>query len=53
MSERDPQAATQREVEEDAEATEDDPVTSREGMEQDLMAGGESDAGEELGDEMP
>ncbi|HVE47144.1 MAG TPA: hypothetical protein VNA57_10420 [Acidimicrobiales bacterium] len=53
MSERDPEAETEREVREEAAAAEDDPVTRREGMEQDLMAEGESEAGEELGDESP
>lgn len=53
MSECDPEATTGREVQEDAAATDDDPVTRREEMEHDLMAEGASEAGEELGDEMP
>lgn len=53
MSERDPETETQKEVREDAAAGEEDPVTSREAKEQDLMAEGESEAGEELGDQMP
>lgn len=53
MSERDPEATTQQEVHEQAAGSEEDPVTSREGMEQDLMSEDESDAGEELGDQMP
>lgn len=48
----DAEAMTQREVREEA-ATEDDPVTGREAMEQELMAEGESESGEEVGDEMP
>lgn len=53
MSDRDPEAATRQEVQEDAEAAGEDPVTSREAMEQDLMAEGDSEAGEDVGDEMP
>lgn len=53
MSERDPEAATRREVQEDADAAEEDPVTRREALEQDLMASGDSEAGEEVGDDMP
>lgn len=52
MDEHDPETATQREVQEDAAAIDDDPVTRREALEQDLMAGGESEAGEDVGDEM-
>ncbi|HUR18223.1 MAG TPA: hypothetical protein VMZ51_04715 [Acidimicrobiales bacterium] len=52
MTEHDPEAATRQEVQEEAEAAGDDPVTSREAMEQELMAEGESEAGEEVGDEM-
>lgn len=53
MTENDPEAATRQEVQEQADATEEDPVTSREGLEQDLMAEGRSEAGEQLGDEAP
>ncbi|HUP70212.1 MAG TPA: hypothetical protein VM142_10410 [Acidimicrobiales bacterium] len=53
MTDSDPEAATQQEVQEEADATEEDPVTSREALEQDLMAEGKSKAGEELGDEAP
>lgn len=52
MSESDPEAVTRQEVQEEADAAGDDPVTRREGMEQELMAEGDSDAGEEVGDEM-
>lgn len=53
MSEHDPENTTQREVAQDAAASDEDPVTKREALEQDLMAEGASDEGEELGDEMP
>lgn len=44
---------TQKELREDAAAGEEDPVTSREAKEQDLMAEGESEGGDEIGDQMP
>lgn len=53
MTESDPEAATRQEVQEEADAAEEDPVTSREALEQRLMAEGMSEAGEELGDEAP
>lgn len=53
MTDSDPEAATRQEVQEEADATEEDPVTSREALEQDLMAEGRSEAGEELGDQAP
>lgn len=53
MNDRDPEAATREEVREEADAAGEDPVTRREGIEQDLMAEGDSEAGEDVGDEMP
>lgn len=53
MNDRDPEAATREEVQEEADAAGEDPVTSREAMEQDLMSEGDSEAGEGVGDEMP
>lgn len=53
MTEDDAEIRTQEEVREDAETEGSDPVTSREGVEQELMAQGESEIGEDLGDEMP
>jgi hypothetical protein len=49
MSERDPRAATEQEIEEQAELAPDDPETAREELELDLMEEGESEAGERLG----
>ena len=45
--------ATQREVEEDAARTGDDPITSREALETDLMDKGASDEGEDIGEPTP
>lgn len=53
MNERDPEATTQREVREEAAAEGDDPVTSREELEVELMDEGESEAGTDIGQEMP
>jgi len=53
MSEPDPETKTQQEVKEEAAVEEDDPVTSREVLEVGLMDEGASDAGEEIGQEMP
>jgi len=53
MSESDAETETQKELKQDAAAGEEDPVTSREGKEQDLMAENASETGEELGDQMP
>lgn len=44
---------TQKELREDAAAGDEDPVTTREAREQDLMAEGQSEAGEQLGEQMP
>ncbi len=53
MNDDDPEATTQQEVREDAAVEEDDPVTSREGLEVGLMKEGDSDAGEEIGQSTP
>ena len=53
MNERDPEEATQEEVREEAAAEEDDPVTSREELEVELMEAGASDAGEDIGQPTP
>jgi len=46
-------ARTQAEVREQAASGEDDPVTSREELEVELMDQGASEAGEEIGQETP
>lgn len=53
MNDPDPGAKTQQEVKEEAAVEEDDPVTSREELEVELMDKGESEEGEEIGQEMP
>lgn len=53
MNERDAEAETQEEVREEAATEEDDPVTSREALEVDLMDKGHSDAGEDIGQSTP
>lgn len=53
MNQPDPEAKTQQEVEEAAASEEDDPVTSREELEVELMDEGASEAGEEIGQETP
>ncbi|MGQ0519928.1 MAG: hypothetical protein ACT4PX_02095 [Actinomycetota bacterium] len=53
MNERDPEEATQEEVREEAATEEDDPVTSREELEVELMDAGASDAGEDIGQPTP
>ena len=53
MADTDPEIETQKELRQDAAGAGDDPVTSREETEQELMAEGQSEAGEDLGDEMP
>lgn len=53
MNESDPEAETQDEVREEAAAEEDDPVTSREALEVDLMDKGASGAGEDIGQSTP
>ncbi|MDP9387399.1 MAG: hypothetical protein M3Q48_05575 [Actinomycetota bacterium] len=53
MDQRDPEAATQQEVREDAAREEDDPVTSREELEVDLMEQSASEAGEDIGQPTP
>ncbi|HEX2064503.1 MAG TPA: hypothetical protein VHE80_08785 [Acidimicrobiales bacterium] len=45
--------ATQREVEEDAARTGEDPITRREALETDLMDKGASDEGEDIGEPTP
>ena len=46
--ERDPEAETQEEIEEQAELAPDDPHTKREELELDLMEEGDSEVGEEI-----
>ena len=53
MNERDPEDETQREVREEAVTEPDDPVTSREELEVELMDEGVSDAGEDIGQPAP
>lgn len=53
MNATDPEAKTQQEVKEDAASEEDDPVTSREELEVELMGEGSSEEGEDIGQEMP
>lgn len=53
MSEREPEEQTQREVREEAAAQPDDPVTSREELEVELMEEGRSPAGEDIGQHTP
>jgi hypothetical protein len=53
MNQPDPEAITQQEVHEEAAAEEDDPVTSREELEVELMDEGASEAGEAIGQETP
>lgn len=53
MSERDPEEQTQHEVREEAAGEPDDPITSREELEVELMDEGASDAGEEIGQHTP
>lgn len=53
MDEREPEEATQQEVREEAAAGEDDPVTSREELEVELMDAGASEAGEDIGQSTP
>ena len=50
MDDTDPERATQDEVRDDAEQEGDDPVTSREALENELMDEGESGAGEGIGE---
>ena len=53
MNERDPEEVTQQEVREEASVEEDDPVTSREELEVELMDEGQSEAGEDIGQPTP
>ena len=53
MNETEPEDATQQEVREEAADEEDDPVTSREALEVELMDAGASDAGEDIGQSTP
>ena len=46
--ERNPEEVSEREVEAEAAAEPDDPITKREEIEQDLMEDGRSEAGEHL-----
>jgi|GEM_PF-2608576 len=51
--ERDPEDETQQEIRDQAAGSEDDPETSREGLETELMDKGASDEGEHLGQPTP
>lgn len=53
MSEHDAEQETQREVKEEAATTGDDPVTSREALETELMDEGASEEGEDIGQPTP
>ena len=53
MNDHDPEGTTQEELKEEAQAEPDDPVTRREELEVGLMDEGVSEAGEEIGEEMP
>lgn len=53
MNEPDAEQETQREVREEAASEADDPVTSREELEVELMDEGVSDAGEDIGQPTP
>lgn len=53
MKDRDQEQATQDEVREEADQEGDDPVTSREALETELMDEDESGAGETIGDPTP
>lgn len=53
MTDQDPEAKTQDELKEEAAAEDDDPTTSREELEVGLMDDGASEAGEDIGQEMP
>lgn len=53
MTERDPEHATQREVQEEAAGEGEDPTTRREALETELLEHGASGAGEEIGDPTP
>ncbi|HET7654212.1 MAG TPA: hypothetical protein VFK42_14335 [Acidimicrobiales bacterium] len=50
---RDPEELTETEIEQQAAATPDDPITRREEFELDLMEHDDSPDGEIVGDEMP
>ena len=49
----DPEERTEAEIERQAAATPDDPITRREELELDLMEHDDSEDGEIVGDEMP
>jgi hypothetical protein len=53
MNERDPEEQTQEEVREEAATEPDDPVTSREELEVELMDENVSEAGEDIGQPTP
>lgn len=53
MEQRDPEATTQQEVREEAATEGDDPITSREELEVELMDEGTSDAGGDIGQPTP
>lgn len=47
---RDPEAKTEAEIEDEAAREPDDPITRREELELELMEEGDSEAGEDIGD---
>lgn len=53
MDDTDPERATQDELRDEAGRQGDDPVTSREALENELMDEGESGAGEGIGEPTP
>ncbi|HSH59031.1 MAG TPA: hypothetical protein VK988_05190 [Acidimicrobiales bacterium] len=53
MDDNDPEQATQDEVREEAGRQGDDPVTSREALETELMDEDESGTGEDIGEPTP
>ena len=53
MNRRDPEQATQAEVQEQGTEEGEDPTTRREALETELMDEGASEVGEEIGDPTP
>jgi hypothetical protein len=53
MDQTDPEQATQDELREEADRQGDDPVTSREALENELMDEDESETGEDIGEPTP
>ena len=50
MADPDPGQQSEREIEHDAATSEPDPITTREGLEEDLMQHGASEDGEHIGE---